>query len=551
MGDSSGRFGVYIYTLLPKAYCISKFLKTNPYPDIQKMFVFTCSSYPRWTKTLESSYLGSESIMIEERIVKSLPKKVFPPKWTKAEASEFGKRINDTTTDFVIIPVCLQNKKVVCNNRLKKPLDDSMHIVYLVYNKPGGVVELWDPQYVRAHVNFRYKMFMTKGWKKFFNPMLETFGLPPNLRLVIPIIKEQHYRLMHNKLAKAGLDPNFSNIYTLFLIAYIHDRIKKPHVNYTEILGACTKRSSLRLYTEYSQTMTELLEYIECKVEETPDLERRVCKTVRAIAPVYNEGICPEGQVHDVTTNQCIDFKDFDRVVKKANELDEHAEWAYNAALIRFFISTHPQLTTILPSDDKQNEFVWYYQPKRPYWVLETPTDLHEGLEAWLSSNTHRFMFFLIHLTSKDPKLIDAHANLLIIDRDKMIVERYEPNGKGPMILVKYGGAKIDAEIQKVFGIYGFTVQTPYNACPRALHGVEGKENDRNVTKDFEGNCVVWCLWYLHMRMLYPDLDAATLLKHAIAEITRRGSFKHYINGFHVWLLKNVRPRRRRNFAKK
>lgn len=66
-------------------------------------------------------------------------------------------------------------------------------------------------------------------------------------------------------------------------------------------------------------------------------------------------------------------------------------------------------------------------------------------------------------------------------------------------------------ELKKIFGLYF----------------------DTNVKKgDLEGYCAVWCLWYISLRLKYPDRNSKTLVNETETIIKKNTTFRRFIRNY-------------------
>jgi hypothetical protein len=73
--------------------------------------------------------------------------------------------------------------------------------------------------------------------------------------------------------------------------------------------------------------------------------------------------------------------------------------------------------------------------------------------------------------------------------------------------------------------------------CPYGFQGLEGFEDSKEIIS-FGGNCAVWAMWYMDLRLANPLIPQDILIKKAWKELMKEGAFKLFINGYHNYLLR-------------
>lgn len=101
-----------------------------------------------------------------------------------------------------------------------------------------------------------------------------------------------------------------------------------------------------------------------------------------------------------------------------------------------------------------------------------------------------------------------SHANALFIDTKEKTVERWEPHGARSYVIFKdYEYEKFDKQLNDFFKKrYGYKYIPSSNFLP-AL-GPQTLENYINES----GYCATWSLWYIDMRLTYPNIPREELV---------------------------------------
>ncbi len=141
-----------------------------------------------------------------------------------------------------------------------------------------------------------------------------------------------------------------------------------------------------------------------------------------------------------------------------------------------------------------------------------------------LESAKVRFIFFKLTLVISDS---GTHANIIIFDKKRGTLERFEPYGVIPyldsddldkIIKEKIGGFLEDYLKKKKKKLIYYS--------PRDLMGdvsfqIISNDTDMEVKKlgDPTGYCLAWTFWYLEMRIQNSSIDPKELIKFSLKKI--------------------------------
>jgi len=137
-----------------------------------------------------------------------------------------------------------------------------------------------------------------------------------------------------------------------------------------------------------------------------------------------------------------------------------------------------------------------------------------------LSSEKIRFIIFKLTILYDT----SSHANMIIYDKNKMILERFEPYGFINVIdnenLDGFIWNKIGKKIQKYINN---TIEyiNPPKYTQIASFQLISNDNMTSYKKigDPAGYCLAWTYWYLEMRINNPDVYPLTLIEKSINDI--------------------------------
>jgi hypothetical protein len=301
----------------------------------------------------------------------------------------------------------------------------------------------------------------------------------------------------------------------------------------------------LKPFIEYNdQSDKYMASKVECK--QDPDGEElklrnlETGKCVNASTDLGKEiqGIqtpCAKNEYHN--GKNCVKFKQ--HFVEKWNELDEHISF-YAGSLIQYFIDNHPHCALIKQKKNiLDNKFLWNINPETKKRELTPPSGFDAFMDKALSDEKIRLIVLLVWVKNSRPNGT-WHANAIIIDKKLRTLERYEPNA--PRFSPNLDNdLQLDKAIHEFFKKYNFKKYiNAINTCRADLHKLDWSELELNMANP-EGNCMIWTTWYIHMRMIYPDIPRNDLTKFAVQEIKKMGSFKQYIDGYHAFLIRSVK----------
>ena len=94
-------------------------------------------------------------------------------------------------------------------------------------------------------------------------------------------------------------------------------------------------------------------------------------------------------------------------------------------------------------------------------------------------------------------------------------------------------------KIQKILNNLKFKLILPFEYMNHnsfqnlELKKIFGLYFDTNVKKgDLVGYCAVWCLWYISLRLKYPDRNSKTLVNETETIIKKNTTFRRFIRNY-------------------
>lgn len=146
----------------------------------------------------------------------------------------------------------------------------------------------------------------------------------------------------------------------------------------------------------------------------------------------------------------------------------------------------------------------------------------HERKSACIATNK-RFVFQPMEISSK---VGGDHANAILIDKQSMTAERFEPHGTSAYSMFKdFRYDDLDSLLYEYYASIGITYRIPKTYCP-----TKGPQNMEH--RGFEGYCATFSLWYVDMRLTYSDVASDVLLNQINEKMSHLQSQKMIKNYF-------------------
>lgn len=203
-----------------------------------------------------------------------------------------------------------------------------------------------------------------------------------------------------------------------------------------------------------------------------------------------------------------------------------------------------------------------------PYYLDPEKTKLTEFEQAWnrmCASSEKRFIFVYLSLNTGIKRYTGSHANVLIYDRKRKELERFEPHGgrsqKHWCKVAMEGdgkyrdtlmaqqlpndycdGKSLDRAIVKhLKPIIGFETYIPAKAyCPYL--GFQSRQALKKQGVDPEGFCQYWSIYYIDLRLSNPDTPRDQLVQNALRNIESLTSdFGQFIRAYATFMELMVR----------
>ena len=149
-----------------------------------------------------------------------------------------------------------------------------------------------------------------------------------------------------------------------------------------------------------------------------------------------------------------------------------------------------------------QNGIVYYPEDNK----LIIPNEIIDAIQR--CEDNKRFIYFNFVISWNEN---DAHANMIIIDLVNKTVERFEPQGKFNSYYHHYSDADINKKINQVLKFIGLN---KYKYLPPKI--LSPPIGLQSIADAYNGMCVTYCLIYLHLRIMNPDVKQKELVNYLI-----------------------------------
>jgi ankyrin repeat protein len=168
-------------------------------------------------------------------------------------------------------------------------------------------------------------------------------------------------------------------------------------------------------------------------------------------------------------------------------------------------------------------------------WIQQhiyIPSSIDKSIEMFKNSSK-RLMAIPIGIELSQ----GSHANMLIIDKIKLIAERFEPSGKDTPIGFYYNQELLDTKLLTYLNKFfdNITYLKPTNYLPKIsfqLYDNIEEDHNKNIG-DPDGFCLSWCFWYASEKSKYVDMPSEQLVKKLIIAVKRQNlSFRSVIRNF-------------------
>jgi hypothetical protein len=153
----------------------------------------------------------------------------------------------------------------------------------------------------------------------------------------------------------------------------------------------------------------------------------------------------------------------------------------------------------------------------------QLPNDPKVFFKTIIDGCNKRFVIIPLLLAMENVPI--GHANMLIIDKIDGTVEHFEPYGSSPGNILSFFTHKdrklsVYKYLKEIFNDIGYAYLSPSQTCP--LIGPQMVEEFMchelmiPQIKNKIGMCLLWSLFYIHLRLSNPDLEPIELINNSV-----------------------------------
>lgn len=444
---------------------------------------------------------------------------------------------------MIVVPIVLKNK-FPCKYK-----NGARHSNVIMYNRFTHEVERLDIK--RYHIDgYSMKILVKKLEEDFMEKIVSMHDQHKSLTLIIDVDVPIAFIQKHG-FASAR------DAYPVFLLAYVNMRSKHPKVKSEKLVEKVMKMSTEQLQTIWQHYVSfRSVQASKCADGFIDNPESGKC--MRPLSSSFNKVVmekpprpCKNGLEYNALLEKCVSTRKnveinvlLSEVVPYASShtglphVDSKAWEAMNLIMSKF-----PHAYFIYPRDNskfkkKFYSIKWTYNEETKGWDLKIPTNYWDMWQVPMTNPSMRYIISYITLISN---LGGVHANVFIYDKNTNEVERFD--GLGRDISGTYKATQFDEQMKPLFAdqtgkLFKKPVKylTPLDYCPK-FRIFQSKELDDIPGKDLRGNCAVWRLWYIHIRLANPHLKRKELVHLAAKKLQQTGSLYKFIKSYHAYII--------------
>lgn len=179
------------------------------------------------------------------------------------------------------------------------------------------------------------------------------------------------------------------------------------------------------------------------------------------------------------------------------------------------------------------NKFFLDFEVKWVTQQLILPDHFETKIIDFFNNSTYDILIYPINIILTNGE----HSNLLIIDKKKKEIYRFEPHGSIYLSNFNYNPDSFDNLLKKKIKniMPDLTYITPNQFLPViGFQSLDVNELDTNHNiGDPNGFCLLWCIWFSYYKTMYLDLDIKKLTKKLIKSIRMKNiTYRNLIRNF-------------------
>jgi hypothetical protein len=436
--------------------------------------------------------------------------------------------------------------------------DRSQHMCLVLYNTHTHELERIDMKRYHIH-GFSLKHLVNK----LYNNLLEW------IQQFDPLAHYYHEIDVNISFMKKMGKDTIKEVFPLFVISYLNVKNDHRELVSDKILTKTTalgKKKVIKYWNSYVEwrKQNNTIDKKKCKDGFIKNLETNKCMS--PLSRTYREYLCKKpiltcgDLVYDHLRSKCVTPDKvktinilLDEIMKmrvtnkiKFTHLGFHD---IGVKAVNFVLEKYPYAKLIIPIDKPKLKSVirWLPTDNSQKFRLELPDDLWELWESALYNPAIQFLIVLVTLISSQG---GVHANVLIYDKHTNEMERFD--GLGQYTHESYNLDEFDPLIKQIWsekmsnyhqlasGTRPFKYYTPTQYCPK-FSIFQSKEIDDIPGHDMNGNCAVWRIWYIHIRLANPHLRRKELVSFAVKKLENTGNLYKFIKAYQLYITKQIK----------
>ncbi len=451
---------------------------------------------------------------------------------------------------LVIIPIVLRSA-----NKCKAE-DTSRHMNLFIFNTNTKELERIDIK--KYHLDgYSLKVFITRT-RETLLPVLQTMYDVEDISAV-PDADPQF------SFVKAITTEDIRGAYPAYIIAYLNMRSQYPSLTSEEIQAKVRKMSKTKVaelwqgYVEFNQQVSS--EYTPC-----PDASHVKNHATGRCVSVSSKAFAKH--LINPPPLACKGDKIFDHVFRKCTTKDKlfdvdilyndiagtnlsrknetkRFEGSHTFKAAVFVMSRYPYAYLIYnrenPKTYRDSMVIWNQTDESlESFQLTYPSVFWEDWRRAMYDPSVRFIVALVSIRAHSSV---GHANVIIYDKTTNELERFDPHGRWE--IERFNHASLDATLKQDFMKVlppKLKYLTPKNFCP-ATAIFQAKEVSNIPGYDPKGNCAVWRLWYINLRLANPDVPRKELIVIAQKKLEEKGNLYKFIKAYTLYVLQNIKKR--------
>lgn len=177
-------------------------------------------------------------------------------------------------------------------------------------------------------------------------------------------------------------------------------------------------------------------------------------------------------------------------------------------------------------------EILW----KNSQIIINNSSNFFNYIQSNIKFPKFNFMVIPIGIELLVNNNIYAHSNYLLIDFFNKTIERFEPHGAFHPYGLDYNDTLFDNSIISKFNSNNINLKyfKPSDYLPKVSFQIkEINELEIDYVGDPNGFCSLWCVWWIDMRLSYPNIPKNKLVYLLFDEFTKNNlSYKKLIRNY-------------------